>query len=367
MLEENTTFYQGTWNILQLNASTFNSSSGGMEQNTTAFRAGAWGAKQLTPVITLSLCAAVGLPSNLAVITTIARKIMGQNVSFTLKLMFTLAVCDTLSLLTIPVWIYVLLRGWSLGEQACKMFTYLVYWSLYASVLTVTSMSVHHHSIMNARSPNRRLMERLHMGRKRVWLVALWIIAGAVALPVIPTRSVVDKNGGQRCQRSANTDWEKVVGLLYEVLFGYIIPFSVLLTSYLCLHKKVPKANLTSKRRMTRLVVNIVVVFFVFWTPTHIVNIMDIVTTLSKMSNPDKYERIKIVRRIVGDFARTLSYMNCCLNPFLYAFASRSFLTRRQRCVKEERVHFSPQATQDSSRVLTEDTSTEIKTVTNSL
>ncbi|KAL2094125.1 hypothetical protein ACEWY4_011437 [Coilia grayii] len=337
MLKENTTFYQGTWNILQLNASTFNSSSGDMDQNTTAFRAGAWGAKQLTPVILVILCAAVGLPSNLAVITTIARKIMRQNVSFTLKLMLTLAVCDTLSLLSIPVLSYFLLRGWSLGEQACKMCTYLIYWSMYASVLTVTSMSVHHHSIMKARSPNRRLMERLHMGRKRVWLVALWIVAGVLALPVIPTRSVVDISDGKRCQRSTNTDWEKVASLLYEVLFGYIIPFCVLLTSYLCLHKKVPKANLTSKRRMTRLVVNIVVAFFVFWTPTHIVNILDIVTTLTKTSNPVKYTQIRNVRMTVGDFAKALSYMNCCLNPFLYAFASRVCVTRRQRNVKEEK------------------------------
>lgn len=313
-----------------------------MEENGTVFNSSSLGAKEVTPVVVLGLCAVVGLPSNMAVIIAIIRNIMGQNMSFTLKLMLSLSVCDTLSLLTIPLWMYVLLNGWTLGDLSCKLYTYLVYWSLYASVLIVTSMSVHHHNIMKAKSPNRQLMERLQRRRKYIWLTALWILAGLFALPIIPTRGVVSKSKGLRCQKVEMKDWQKVSILLYEVLFGFTIPFCVLVTSYVCLHKKVPKANLKSKQRMTRLVVSIVVVFFIFWTPTHIVNIMDIVTTLTK------YKKVKNVRRIVGDFAKTLSYMNCCLDPFLYAFASRSFLTRRARNTKGERVQFSSQQpTQD--------------------
>ncbi|XP_012687824.2 neuropeptides B/W receptor type 1-like [Clupea harengus] len=343
MYQESTTFTQSTWDIMELN--TYNldhNTSGAIELNTTTFNSSTWGPKKLTPVVFLGLCVAVGLPSNIAVIIAIFHKIAGKNMSFTLKLMLNLAVCDTLSLLTIPVWIYVLLWGWSLGEPMCKLFSYLVNWSLYASVLTVTSMSLHHHSIMKNKSTNRQLTERLQRRHKCIWLIALWTLAGVLSLPIIPTRSVVPKNSGLRCQMSG-TDWEKVSVLLYEVLFGFAIPASVLLTSYLCLHKKVPKANLTSKRRMTRLVVSIVVVFFVFWTPTRIINIMDIVTTLTKISHPQTYKEMKNVRRIAGDFAKTLSYMNCCLDPFLYAFASRSFLTRQRRRSNGEHLQFSSQ------------------------
>lgn len=307
--------------------------SDAFDLNTTVFNSSSWGAKEVTPVVVLGLCAVVGLPSNTAVIIAITRNIMGQNMSFTLKLMLSLSVCDTLSLLTIPVWIYVLLNGWTLGDVSCKLYTYLVYWSLYASVLIVTSMSVHHHNIMKAKSPNRQLMERLQRRCRHVWLAALWIIAGLLALPVIPTRGVVSKSSGLRCVKVVN-DWHKVSILLYEILFGFAIPFCVLVTSYVCLHKKVPRASASRKQRMTRFVVSIVVVFFVFWTPTHIINIMDIVTTLTK--SQQKYKQVKNVRRIVGDFAKTLSYINCCLDPFLYAFASRSFLTRRARSMKRE-------------------------------
>ncbi|XP_041964768.1 leukotriene B4 receptor 1-like [Alosa sapidissima] len=323
--------------------------SGAMELNTTTFNGSTWGAKEVIPVVVLGLCAVVGLPSNIAVIIAIVRNIIGQNMSFTLKLMLSLSVCDTLSLLTIPVWIYALLKGWSLGDWWCKLFSYLVYWSLYASVLIVTSMSVHHHNIMKAKRPNRQLMERLQRRRKHVWLAALWVVAGLLALPIIPTRGVVAKIGGLRCQK-VDGKWQKVSVLLYEVLFGFAIPFSVLVTSYLCLYKKVPKANLLSKQRMTRLVVSIVVVFFLFWMPTHIINIVDIVAILTKNSNHDKYKQAKHVRRMAGDFAKTLSYMNCCLDPFLYAFASRSFLARLRRSTKRERVQSSSQqATQDKT------------------
>ncbi|XP_062403287.1 leukotriene B4 receptor 1-like [Sardina pilchardus] len=315
------------------------STSCGMELNTTTLSPS--GGKGVIPVVVLGLCAVVGLPSNIAVIITIVRNITGQNMSFTLKLMLCLSVCDTLSLLSIPVWIYALLKGWPLGDGGCKLFSYLVYWSLYASVLIVTSMSVHHHNIMKAKRANRQLMERLQRRRKHIWLVAIWILAGVLALPVIPTRGVMSKNDGRlRCQNVVE-DGQKVSILLYEVLFGFAIPFSALVTSYLCLYKKVPKANLLSKQRMTRLVVSIVVVFFLFWMPTHIINIVDIVAALTKNSNCEKYKQAKNVRRMAGDVAKTLSYMNCCLDPFLYAFASRSFLSRGRRSTKKERVQIS--------------------------
>ncbi|XP_063053929.1 leukotriene B4 receptor 1-like [Engraulis encrasicolus] len=353
MLEGTTTVYQATWSVLELTTPSYNSSWGGEDQSVNSVGTSTWGARRLLPVISLGLFAVVGLPSNVAVIIDIVRKIMGQSASFTLKLMLTLAVCDLLSLLTIPVWMYVLLHSWSMGELACKVFTYLVYWTLYASVLTMTSMSVHHYSIMRTRSPNPKLLERLHMRRQRVWLVGLWVLAALLALPVMPTRSVVDKNGMLRCQRVVASDWQKVAGLLYEVLFGFAIPFCVLLCSYWCLHKKVPKANVKSKRKVTRLVVSIVVVFFVCWTPTQVINIVDMVTTFTRMSDPDKYKQIKTVRRVVGDFAKTLSFLNCCLDPFIYAFASKSFLSRCLCKAREESSHITKQLTEDSSRDVT--------------
>ncbi|XP_063053928.1 leukotriene B4 receptor 1-like [Engraulis encrasicolus] len=348
MLEGNTTLSlpQAAWsNTIDLSTpSSSNSSYGSVglttpNANSSIISVGVspWGTS--LAVTSLVLCGMVGLPSNVAVIIAIVRRIVGKSTNskeekrdrFTLKLILTLAVCDMLSLLTIPGLIYVLLRGWSLGESACKFFTYLVYWTLYASVLTVTSMSVYYNKIIKI--PNRKLLERLYVRRKRVWLVGLWVLAALLALPVIPSRSVVDRNRTLRCQRVVASKWQKVAGLLYEVLFGYAIPFCILLCSYCWLHNKVDKGVQTKetkkkqkKPRMNRLVVRLVVVFFVCWTPTQVIDIVDMVTTLT--SDKDKYMQIKRVRDFVGDFAKALSFLNCCLNPFIYAFASKSVSIR---------------------------------------
>ena len=80
----------------------------------------------------LGSCFMLGVPGNMTVVVILLRHFKRDN--FSLHLMLSLA--------TLPVWIYSLLCGWVFGPALCKFLFFIVYTSLYASLLTVSLMSV---------------------------------------------------------------------------------------------------------------------------------------------------------------------------------------------------------------------------------
>ncbi|XP_058607939.1 leukotriene B4 receptor 1-like isoform X2 [Onychostoma macrolepis] len=302
------------------------------------------GSEKIAPAVVLGLCCLVGLPSNIAVIISIARE-WNRNLSFTLKLMLNLVVSDALTLCLAPFVLYGILFGWIFGLWSCKFMFFLGHWSLYVAVLTVTSMSVHrYHNVIKSRITNRMILQRLERRHRRLQLIGIWILAFGFSLPVFFTHGFEDKNGLLRCQRTMKSQCVKVTVLLFEILVGFVIPFCIMLTCYLWLHKglryKAKSSSLTRapqdqeprnqktnvRTYKKRLVISIVVAFFLFWTPVHIINVIDIVTTLTKTSHPDVHSQLKSFRRVYGDASKTLALLNCCLNPFLYAISSRNLM-----------------------------------------
>ncbi|KAL1256783.1 hypothetical protein QQF64_012328 [Cirrhinus molitorella] len=294
------------------------------------------GSEKIAPAVVLGLCCLVGLPSNIAVIISIACE-WNRNLSFTLKLMLNLAVSDALTLCLAPFLMYGIWFGWKLGLWSCRFLFFFSYWSLYVGVLTVTSMSVHrYHNVIKSRVTNRMILHRLERRHRCLQLIGIWILAFAFALPVLFTQGLKErKNGLLRCQRTVESQSVKVTVLLFEIFLGFVIPFLTMLTCYLWLHKglseKAKSSNVTTAPQdqaprdtyRKRLLISIVVAFFVFWTPVHIINVIDIVTTLTKTSHPDVHSQLKSFRGVYGDISKTLALLNCCLNPFLYVFFSR--------------------------------------------
>ncbi|XP_051727294.1 leukotriene B4 receptor 1-like [Ctenopharyngodon idella] len=302
------------------------------------------GSEQIAPAVVLGLCCLVGLPSNITVIISIARE-WNKHLSFTLKLILNLAVSDALTLCLAPVVLCGILFGWKLGLLFCRILFFLGHWSLYVAVLTVTSMSVHrYHNVIKSRVTNRMILHRLERRHRHLQLISIWILAFVFALPIFFTRELKDKDGLQRCQKTMESQSVVVTVLLLQILLGFVIPFLIMLTCYLWLHKflsqKAKSSNLTRapqnqeprnqgpkfRTYKKRLVVSIVVAFFLFWTPVHIINVIDIVTILTKTSHPDVHSQLKSFRRVYGDTSKTLALLNCCLNPFLYVFFSRNVI-----------------------------------------
>ncbi|KAG7318253.1 hypothetical protein KOW79_018008 [Hemibagrus wyckioides] len=88
----------------------------------------------------LAVFVILGVPGNIAVMVRLAGWL--KRGSFTPRLMLSLAVSDLLTLISLPVWIWALLRGWIFGLVLCKLLSYVVYLNLYCSILCVMLMSM---------------------------------------------------------------------------------------------------------------------------------------------------------------------------------------------------------------------------------
>ncbi|XP_064835209.1 atypical chemokine receptor 2-like [Oncorhynchus masou masou] len=275
-----------------------------------------WNSGRLISSIILGLCCVLGLPGNIGVLVVILRR-SSRRLNFTLCLMLNLASSDILCLAMVPVWIYNILYDWTLDHAVCKLATFLLYLSLCSNVLTVTLLGVHR--LLQVLYP--QMWNRLGRKGEAVLLLALWGLACALTAPTVVTRDVVD--GGLHCQQHKGSDAERVTMLLLQTLLGFVVPFSVLVTSYCRLHRRVNQTALFSSAKMTWLVTSVVVAFFILWIPVHIVNVVDIACIVLRASLQESSIALQCQRNAAARVARCFLFFNCCLDPFLYAFASR--------------------------------------------
>ncbi|XP_034150725.1 leukotriene B4 receptor 1 [Esox lucius] len=271
---------------------------------------------RLTSSVILGMCCVLGLPANIAVLVVILRR-SPRRLNFTLYLMLNLASSDILCLTTVPVWIYTVLHGWTLGRVICKLATFLLYLSLYANVLTVTLLGIQRY----IQVLYTQMWSRLGSKGEVALLLAIWVLACVLTSSAVATRDVGE--GEQKCERKTRSDAERIAVLLLETLLGFVVPFSALMVSYCCLHRRVNQTALFSNTKLTWLVTSVVVAFFIFWIPVHIVNVVDIVGIALRDSWPKASERLLRYRSTAARVVRSFTFINSCLDPFLYAFASR--------------------------------------------
>ncbi|XP_030622083.1 uncharacterized protein LOC115805589 [Chanos chanos] len=138
-----------------------------------------WSTDVLVPSVILGLCFALGVPGNVTVLAVLIQRLKGDN--FTFRLMLSLAVSD---LLTLPVWICALLWGWILGPGLCKFLSYLIYWSLYSSVMNVTLLSAQRY--VQVLYPNR--WSKLGNPVRLALLLSTWVVGGVSAAPALVHR-----------------------------------------------------------------------------------------------------------------------------------------------------------------------------------
>ncbi|XP_029903396.1 CX3C chemokine receptor 1-like [Myripristis murdjan] len=268
----------------------------------------------LVSAIILSLCFVLGVPGNLAVIVFLWRNSQ-QLSSLSRSLMLNLAVSDLMCLITLPLWTYALLTTWIFGSVTCKVLTYVLYCGIYGSLLSVTTLSIQRYLQVVW------LQNRLNQVGQRGILVLLWIMEIILAIPAVIFRQLVKNDGWTFCLTEFSSDAQELAFLLTEVLLGFVLPFSIMAFSYIRLHYKVSQTAFFNNPRMTRLVTSITVIFFVLWIPYHIINLMTVAAILLRN------QALLNSTRGIGSITEALLFLNSCLDPLLYAFASKNICT----------------------------------------
>ncbi|XP_049446924.1 leukotriene B4 receptor 1-like [Epinephelus fuscoguttatus] len=271
-----------------------------------------WDSSGLVPAVVLSVCFLLGVPGNIAVI--ILRPNWENMSSLSQILMLNLAISDLLCLITLPLWIYTLLYGWNLGLVACKLLAYVVLCSIYCSMQTVTVLSIQRYLQVV------RLQKFLDQRGRRRLVVLLWLVAMSLSISRLVVRQLTTDQHWTHCESSFSSEAQQVAVQLTETLIGFI-SISVVAFSYIGLYRKVDQAAFFNNPQTTRLVTSIIVTFFVLWMPYYIINVLGVAGVLLKNESLMKF--FVDSRNI----AAALTFVNSCLNPLLYAFASRNMCT----------------------------------------
>ncbi|KAM5193718.1 leukotriene B4 receptor 1 [Mantella aurantiaca] len=268
----------------------------------------------------LSLALIIGFPGNAFVIWTVLTQVKKRTV--TCILILHLAIADIVVLLTAPIFIHFLSTGnWAFGNVICKMCHYIDNLSMYTSIFLITFMSVDRFFAVAKPFTSQKIRTKPVV---RSIIFAIWIIATLFAIPMPIYRSVEIKNNRQQCNpvqgQGDGVKHHLVFQYTFETLFGFLIPFTIILFCYIYIGIRLRSAKFQSKHKASRLVIMIILTFALFWLPYHVVNMIQVSGELSLSKS------LRKVSQIARPNATALAFLSSSINPILYVFAGGNFI-----------------------------------------
>ncbi|XP_063310907.1 leukotriene B4 receptor 1 isoform X1 [Pelobates fuscus] len=264
----------------------------------------------------LSLAFIIGFPGNVFIIWTVLTRIRKRSV--TCILILHLAIADMSLLLTAPFFLHLLSTGsWVFGHVVCKLCHYISCLSMYASIFLITFMSVDRFLAVALPFSSQKLRTKEIVLRLTF---SVWVLSALLAIPMPFYRDVFIISNRTLCIPYHKSSGHIIFQYLFETLFGFLIPFTIIVFCYVYIGIRLRSAQFQSKRKTSRLVILIIVTFALFWIPYHLVNMLQVsgeTTSKLKLKNAAKSARPNVT---------ALAFLSSSANPVLYAFAGGSFI-----------------------------------------
>ncbi|XP_029307324.1 C-X-C chemokine receptor type 3.1 [Cottoperca gobio] len=244
-----------------------------------------------------------------------------------------LGVADILLLLTLPLWAAqsAQVQGWTFGTPLCKITGAVFTINFYCGIFLLACISLDRYlSIVHATQMySRRKPWVVHVSCSAVWLFSLllsipdWIFLEAVH-DERRDKTVCVCNYFKFNSETVG-DWRLASRLIYHTV-GFLLPSAALIFCYSCILCRLHSGSQgLQKQKAFRIIVAVVMVFFICWTPYNITLMVDTLTSNNTITDrcgvQTSLDKAKIVTSSVG-------YLHCSLNPILYAFVGVKF--RRQ-------------------------------------
>nr|UOF75623.1 CXCR3a2 [Bostrychus sinensis] len=276
-----------------------------------------------------SLVFAVGVLGNGALLVVLFRS--RKNWSVTDTFILHLCVADVLLLVTLPFWASEAVSGWTFGTPLCKITGAVFMINFYCGIFLLACISLDRYlSIVHATQMYSRRNPCVVQGS----CLLVWFFSLFLSIPewmFLKAQKDDRRNSITECMHNylmLGVDAMKTVPLatrlIYHIL-GFLLPSAILIFCYSCILRRLRcGTHGLQKQRASRVIVAVVAVFFLCWTPYNITLMVD--TLSSDSSNNTCEGRSRKEKAII--ITSSLSYLHCCLNPILYAFVGVKF--RRQ-------------------------------------
>ncbi|KAF1386969.1 hypothetical protein PFLUV_G00100380 [Perca fluviatilis] len=292
--------------------------------------------------------------------------------SLTDSLIASLALADLCFLVTLPLWAVYTAMGyhWPFGQPLCQISSFLTALNMYASVFSLSMLSMERYWVLTGRRHSSHHASQNCPSRALRILGGVWVLAGVLALPGLLLRSVreveVDPESDYDLQLepihpstdsgsvflSCQMDYSMLIGAeleetdreraemwwtatlsLKSTLIGFLLPLVILLVCYCSLAQLLsrhfgrgPRPDRRRQRRLLRVIVTLVMAFFLCWLPLHVNKTVSMLLEFGFVPYSCSVDQILLAAQ---PYVTCLAYLNSCLNPLLYAACDPSF---RKRC-----------------------------------
>ncbi|XP_016926809.3 allatostatin-A receptor isoform X1 [Drosophila suzukii] len=217
---------------------------------------------------------------------------------------------------------------WPYGRFWCRSVQYLIVVTAFASIYTLVLMSIDR--FLAVVHPIRSRMMRTE-NITLIAIVTLWIVVLVISMPVFFTHDVMVDTDAKKnitygmCTFATN---DFLGPKTYQVTFfisSYLLPLMIISGLYMRMimrlwHQgtgvRMSKESQRGRKRVTRLVVVVVIAFASLWLPVQLLLLFKSLGVI---------ETNTLTKLIIQVTAQTLAYSSSCINPLLYAFLSENF------------------------------------------
>ncbi|XP_057695555.1 C5a anaphylatoxin chemotactic receptor 1 [Corythoichthys intestinalis] len=277
---------------------------------------------QIVALTFYALVFLLGVPGNAIVVWVTGFKMAP---SVTTIWFLNLALTDFLCCLSLPLLMVPLAHDdhWHFGSMACTLIKGLFFLVMYCSILQLVLISLDRWLLV-ARPVwchnNRRLKFAV------LSCVGVWCLALIGSIPQFIYAQEI-KVGEQKHEcvilLTSQSAW---LITQFRFVFGFILPFLIIVICHWLVYRRADSKRADNRRRsmrMLKVIVAVVLSFFVCWLPLHIVDFLVLVTPRKSPHSPSVY--------LAHVLTLCLAYFNSCLNPLLYVCLGRGFKNTMNR------------------------------------
>ncbi|KAG5680235.1 hypothetical protein PVAND_009758 [Polypedilum vanderplanki] len=218
-----------------------------------------------------------------------------------------------------------ILNSWPFGSFLCSFVQYMIIVTCHASVYTLVLMSVDRYiAIVH---PISGISIRTEKNATLAIGVA-WLFITTCCIPWGFAHGLVTFANDEyeeetKCIFSSHEGYNHPIFQISFFLSSYVVPLTLISVLYVCMLLSLWKGTGTrvsaesrrGKKRVTRMIVAVVLAFAACWLPIHIILVLKSINAYHQTTTLVAFQIISHV----------LAYTNSCINPILYCFLSENF------------------------------------------
>ncbi|NXT53180.1 LPAR6 protein, partial [Pluvianellus socialis] len=274
-----------------------------------------------------SIVFVLGLIENVLALYLLSCKV--KHTSHSYVYMINLALVDTLFVCVLPFKIHYHLNrnNWIFGDMACRVTGTLYYINICLSIAFFTCICVDRY--IAVLHPFTYI--RIKVIHYVTVVTVLWVVALSIMVPLIlggPLHNSGVRNTTACFENFAKSSWTYRMAPynILALVFGFVIPFSIILISYFLIAKRISQIkHSVRKRKALSTICLILLICTLCFLPYHLTHLLHFLMRIQVIQNASFTTFIYKMRRVT----LALVSVNCCLNPLLYYFTSSS---KQWRC-----------------------------------